>query len=445
MWIAIQSLFQRAEVRAAAGNLRWLLVEKLVRLALNVWVVFLVARYLGPEDWGALNFALATAGVFALFSELGLDEIMRRRLIAEPGRAKELLATAKGLRLTGAALGAGLLVIFSVGIEGENGLLIVLALTIFQPVWRVWDIWFQARLQARDSTLAQTCALAAGVVARLGLVAAGASVLGFAWVTVAESFLAVGLLAIRARRAGMRAPWSGFRRETAASLLRESWPLLVSGFAIVLYMRLDMVMLRGLAGEHAVGIYAAATRFTESWYFLPGAIAMSVLPALLRAREQSAPLYRRRLQAMFDGCAGLAYLIAVPLTCGASWLIHLAYGPAYAEAAPVLALHIWSLVFIFLGVARGQHLVNEGYNRFYLLATTAGLMVNVLLNWLLIPRYGAWGAACATLLAQAAATLGTTFCFTPLRAVAWMQARALFIPLLWPRYMRSTSGPRAGA
>ena len=431
-------MLDRPGVRAAAHNLGWLTAEKGARLVLNVGVGFWVARYLGPSLFGSLSYGLAVVGLVSLVAELGLDSVVRRDLIRSPELASQLVATAAGLRLAGGIAAYGLLVAsarLGWATPGERGLLAVLGLMLFQPALMVADLWFQARLTAKFTVWAQVAALTVAAALRIALIIGGASLIGFAWAVVAEAAMAAALLAVLARREGLVVWHGAFDATRATSLLREAWPLMLSGFAVMFYLRIDAVMLRAMVGDAAVGIYAAAVRFTEIWYFLPVALASSLLPAILRARERGAAAYAARLQSYYDLNAGLAYGLSVPVALLAPWLIRLAYGAAYAAAAPVLAVHIWSSVFVFLGVARGQFLVNEGYTRFYLGATTAGLLVNVALNWILIPRHGPWGAAIATLAAQAVAAWLTSFCFAPVRQSAWMQTRSLFIPVRWFRYV----------
>lgn len=425
-------------MQAASANLGWLVVEKVVRLIFAVGVGFWAARYLGPAGYGELSFALAIVGIAMLLAELGLEGVVRRELIQAPESARRLLAAVWGLRLAGA--GAAWMLVslwgWSSGTVRESGLLLVLALTLFQPVLWVSDIWFQARLQAKRTVFAQMGGLAVGATVRVVMILQQAPLVAFAWAAVVEMVVVGVLLMWLAHRDGLVLQPGLFERSRALGLLREAWPLLLSGFAVVLYLRLDAVMLRLMAGEAAVGLYAAAVRFTEIWYFVPTALATSLLPSLLRARERGAEDYAERLQISYDLNAAIAYAIALPLALMAPWVISLAYGPDYAAAAPVLALHIWSVVFVFLGVARGQFLVNEGYTRFYLAATGVGLLINVALNWLLIPRHGAWGAALATVFAQAVAAWVSSFCFAPVRSSAWMQTRALLIPFRWYRYAK---------
>jgi O-antigen/teichoic acid export membrane protein len=219
-------------------------------------------------------------------------------------------------------------------------------------------------------------------------------------------------------------------------LARETWPLLLSGVAVSVYMRIDIVMLRNLVGAGAAGQYAAATRLSEIGYFLPVALSASLLPSLLRARAAGAPAYADSMQRYFDLSAALGYGLAIPLALGAPWLVRLAYGEAFAPAAAVLTVHAWAAVFVFIGVARGQFLVNEGLTRFNLVATATGALANVALNLLLIPRLGGTGAAIATVVSYAAAAWLASFAHPAVRATAWRQTRALLLPFRVGRYLR---------
>jgi O-antigen/teichoic acid export membrane protein len=432
-------LLERPGARAAAHNLGWLVAEKGARLVLNLGVGFWVARHLGPAQYGALNYGLAVVGLVSLLAELGLESVVRRELIRSPARAVELVATMGGLRLAGGMAAYALLVAswwLGWATPAERGLLAVLGLTLFQPALMVTDLWFQARLTAKFSVQAQVVALTVGAAMRVALIMAGATLIGFAWAVVAEAAVAILLLAVLARREGLTLRPSAFDPKLGKRLFGEAWPLLLVGFAVMIYLRIDAIMLRAMVGDVAVGVYSAAIRFTEIWYFLPMALGSSLLPALLRARERGSEAYAVRMQAYYDLSAGLAYVLSVPIALAAPWLIRLAYGPAFAGAAPVLALHIWSSVFVFLGVARGLFLVNESFTRFYLAATVAGAALNIGLNCWLIPRYGPWGAAMATVAAQAVAAWLSSFCFAPVRQTAWMQTRALLIPVRWFRYVR---------
>jgi O-antigen/teichoic acid export membrane protein len=210
---------------------------------------------------------------------------------------------------------------------------------------------------------------------------------------------------------------------------------MLSGLSVGIYMRVDAIMLKYLSGDATAGVYAAATRLSEVWYFLPVALASSVLPALLRAKEGDASAYNRKLQQYFDLSAGAAYVLAIPVAVLAGPIVRLLYGEVFSDAGPILAVHIWAGVFVFLGVARGQCLVNDGLSRFYALSTLTGAVVNVGLNAVLIPRFEGLGAAWATLLSYGCAAWLSSYFHRAARPLARLQANALLIPFRFWCYL----------
>ena len=437
---ALHNFISRPAAQAVVRNFSWLMAERLIRLALNLGVGFWVARHLGPGRFGTLGYCLALVTLLGFLPALGLDAIVRRDLLRSPEKTAELLASSFLLRLAAGAVAygaVGLLVRERWGLEGEEPrLLAIVGLLLFQPALLLPDLWLQAHLRAQWSVTAQLGALVAGSIARAGLICADGSLAAFAWVAVAEMALGAIVVAIVAQHLGLRVPRAAAAMAAMRRLVAEAWPLIFANLAIVVYMKIDEVMLRRLAGPAAVGIYSAATRLSEVWYFLPVALASSLLPALLRAREGDARIYATRLQQYYDVSAAAAYALAVPTALAAPWLVRVAYGGAFAAAGPILAVHIWSGVFVFLGVARGQWLVNEGLQKFYLLATLAGAVANVLLNLALIPRWGGMGAAVATVISYALAAWVASYFHPAVRATAAMQLRALLIPLRGWRYLR---------
>jgi O-antigen/teichoic acid export membrane protein len=219
------------------------------------------------------------------------------------------------------------------------------------------------------------------------------------------------------------------RWSTALKFLRQSWPLILSGLAVTVYMKIDQVMLGAMLGDEAVGQYSVAVRISSVWYFIPSILATSLFPAILNARKQSAKLYEKRLQNYFNLSAGLAYLIAIPLSIAAPWVILLLFGEAYKAAGPVLAIHAWSCLFVFLGVARNQYLFAEKLFKFSMACTVAGAVVNILLNFLLIPSYREYGAAFSTLVSFAIVTLFSSFLMFNLYPNLRLQVKAIFLPI----------------
>jgi PST family polysaccharide transporter len=224
------------------------------------------------------------------------------------------------------------------------------------------------------------------------------------------------------------AKWFGFGDlSTVRSLLKESWPFLLSSLAVMIYMRIDQIMLASAVGSYEVGLYSAALRLSEIWYVIPMAIVGSVAPSLTATHGQSRAVYYGRLQRLFTSLVKLAYLVAVPMSLLSTPLIVLLFGPQYAGAGPVLAIHIWTAVFVFIGVATGPWIINEGLGRIQFYRTVIGAITNILLNLYLIPKYGAIGAAIATLLSQAVAVYFSFAFLSRTREVFGMMTKAILL------------------
>jgi len=436
----LKNLLSRPAVQAAVQNFGWLAAEKAARLVFGVGVGFWVARHLGPARLGTLGYCTALVALLGFVPALGLDAVVKRDLLRMPEKTAELLASSFLLRLAAGAAAYAvvwLALLNGWGLQGEEPrLLAILGLQLFQPALLVPDLWLQAHLRARLSVTVQLGALIGCSALRIGLILTDGSLAAFAWIFVIEMALTAAGIFKFARRAGLRAPRAAARLATMGRLAVEAWPLMFASLAIIVYMKIDEVMLRHLAGPAAVGIYAAAARLSEVWYFLPAAMAASLLPALLRARERDPAVYGARLQQYFDLSAGAAYALSIPIALAAPWIVHVAYGEAFAAAGPILAVHIWSSIFVFLGVARGQWLVNEKLQRFYLVTVLAGAVMNVVLNLYLIPRWGGLGAAYATVASYALAAWVASYLHPAVRATATMQTRALLIPFRAWRYLR---------
>ena len=220
-------------------------------------------------------------------------------------------------------------------------------------------------------------------------------------------------------------------------MLHTTWPLIIAGLAASVYIRIDQVLLGTLANSEAVGIYAAAVRVSELWYFIPGAIAASIFPALVQTREQrSDAVYRQRTQVYYDLLALLGFSIAIFVTLTADPFIRLLFGPDYLASIPILRLHIWSVIFVCLGTGRDRALLAENMSGFLMVTTIIGAVVNIGLNLWLIPLYGGYGAAWATVIAYATAFYLATIFARPQWPLFRQLSLALLLPLRLPAALR---------
>jgi PST family polysaccharide transporter len=398
----------RHGLQQAVGNSAWLLLDRVIRLVLGLVIGIWMARVLGPDMFGRFNYALAFVALFSSVASLGLDGVVVRNLVNAPEAAGHTLGSALLLKLAGSLLGI-ILCIASILLVNPDDygiqiLVAVISLGMFFQAFDVIDFWFQSRVASRYAIIARLPSLLVFTAMRIFLILGGLSLTMFAWAQTLEVlFAAVGLLVVYRYLGWHVTDWRpGYVH--ALTLIRECWPLIIAGLSIMLYMKVDIVMLGKISGDRSAGIYSAATRLSEGFYFIPMVITSSVAPMLLRARARSSEQYQQGLFSLYVLMVRMSLAIAVPLAVVSPLLIEILFGGDFSESSAVLRVHIWAAIAVFLGVASSQYLTNEGMQKLSLYRTLIGLVINILLNLFLIPSYGAVGAAIATLISYFFAT-----------------------------------------
>lgn len=418
-------------LKKIAVNTGWLAFERIFRMVVTFFVGIWVARYLGPELYGQLNFAQSFVALFSTIANLGLDGIVVRNIVNEPSRINEIMGSSFVLKLIGALFSISLtfgLIIFVRPADTESQWLVtVIALGIMFQSFDTIDYWFQSQVYAKVKVYASSISFSIISLVKVTLILIHAPLVAFAYAGLAEvAFGAIGLLV------GYRFHGHYIRKwratvTCAKAMLKDSWPLILSSLAIMIYMRIDQIMIGEIAGDRELGIYSVAVRLGEMWYFVPLAIVSSTFPAIVQAKKISDELFYGRLQKLYDMMAFIGYVAAIGTTCFASFIVSL-FGPAYAKSASLLILYIWIGLFVNLGVARSCFLNTMNFTRWHFVTSLMGCVINVFLNLVLIPQYGAMGATIASLFAYWFQTHGSCFFFRPLRKTGAMQTKAILVP-----------------
>jgi O-antigen/teichoic acid export membrane protein len=389
------------------ANTSWMLAEQLLRMVAGLLVGIWVARYLGPEQFGIFSYAIAFASLFSSIAKLGLDGIVVRDLVRESNQRYIYLGTAFWLKMSG-AIAMLVVVALVTQLTSSNRLinlyiLIIASGAIFQS-FEVIDFYFQSQVLSKFVSICKVTQLLLSSLLKLYFVFTGANLIWFVLITLVDQLtLALSLyLAYRYQKLGSF--YRHFDMTIAKQLLKDSWPLIFSGVIVMIYMRIDQIMIKEMLGEKEVGLYSAAVRLSEVWYFIPAIITTSLFPSIVNAKKTNNKLYYTRLERLYSLMVWLAITIALPMTFLSNLLVTLLYGEAYSEAGKVLMINIWSGVFVFLGVASSKWFISEGLQKYLTINTIVGAIVNILLNLLLIPRYGIYGAAIATVISQAVAS-----------------------------------------
>ena len=419
----------RLLLRLVVGNAGWQMTDKLLKMAVSLIVGIWVARYLGPRNFGSLNFAIAFAALFFPMTELGLQSIVIRDLVRFPDSRPEILASAVVLRLAGAGIAIFLAVIAVLLLRPRDphslAMVAAIALSFVPQAWDIVDYDYQARMRPVPIVTTRVVSLLTFAVVKVMLILGRAPVVWFALAVSAEAAMSAVIFGLLAASSPEGLRLSAAVRGQMRNLLRGSWPLAISALSVILYMRIDQVMLGQMLSDRAVGIFSAAVRISESWYFVPMAVMAAAAPALTSAHQTSEGDYRRRLLAVVRSLYWLGIAAAAIFGLAAAPIIHLLYGSGYAEAASVLRVHAWAGVFASLGVSSSPWFVNGGLLKLRMINTIIGAFVNCLLNLYAIPHFGVVGAAVATLVSYAVAGFALNGLDARSRPVFVMQLRSI--------------------
>jgi len=388
-------------------NTSWLFFERILRILISFIVSIFVVRYLGPKDFGLYSYVLSFAWLFASFSSLGLESISTREIVKHPDRRNEINGTVFFLRLAGGivALVVTGITLTIIGEETYTSILILIfsGSFIFQAFTAI-EYYFRGIVKAKYNAYALSASVIFSSALKVIFILQKASIIYFVIAATAEYlFLAIGLVIVYRQNNLSIFNWK-YSKAWASSLLKDSWPLALSGIVVMIYMRIDQVMIKNMMSDEAVGYYAAAVRLCEAWYFIPVTLCNSIFPAIVNAKNVSEAFYNNRMQKLYDLLTWLAIAIAIPVTIFSSLIIQLLFGSDFADASPVLTIYIWAGVAVFLGVASSQYLINENLTKLSFMRTLIGMILNVVLNFILIPSYGIVGSAVATLVSYTVVT-----------------------------------------
>lgn len=428
-----QKFGSRPGLTRIIDNLGWLLLDKLLRLVGGLLIGVWVARYLGPEQFGVFSYAGAYVVLFTAIAALGLNPIIVRELVQRPEREGAVLGTGFALQLAGSLLALALMMSILGYLRPDDRvvrhLVVLMGIGMVIKSGDVIRYWFEARVISRYVVWADSAGFVLASLAKAYFVLSGGRLIDFAWVALGEIVVATGLLGFVFLKVNQqRVGWHVVKSE-ARYLLGRSWPLMLSGLTITIYMKTDQIMLGQLADDREVGIFSAASRISEIWYFLPMIIVTTVYPSLLRSDQGDAGRFERDVLRLLRGLVVLALAIVLPIWLLADQIIVLLYGASFQGAGVVLAIHIWTSVFVFLGVAGGRWYIVKGLERLMFVRALVAACLNIALNLKLIPLWGAVGAAVASLAAQAMSGIVFNAATERTRPLFFLQCRSL-IPRL---------------
>ena len=424
----MSNFFALPGFRKYFANTSWLLGERILRMGVSLFVGIYVARFLGPEKFGLLSYALGFVMLFVTIASFGLNEILVRELLQEKTQIKELLSTAFFIRVFGFLM-MGCIIIFALQFTNDDKythmMITIITLSIFFQSFNVIDCYFQSQVQSKYVVIVQFIQLLITSLIKIFLIINKATLIWFAIVfLIDQALLAILLLSIFRWKKEWFSVFS-VRWELVTQLFTNAWPLIFSGMMVSIYMKIDLIMIKEMLDTKAVGIYAAAVKLCEVLYFLPVVVMSSLFPAIVEARKKDLIVYRKQVFRIYEIMIGATAIVAIITTFLADWIVYILYGSIYQEAATILQIYIWAFVFVSLGVVSSKYLVAENLEIYAMYRSILGAIINITLNWYLIPIYGIKGAAFATLITQIFVAYLFLFCFRSTRYNFWTVTSAL--------------------
>ncbi len=395
-------IFDKKHFLKYAKNTNWLILEKLLQIISGVFVGLYVARYLGAERFGTLNYAQSAVILFNTLTFLGITEVITRELIANFKLQQKILGTALMLRLFGGAIFLTSMLLYIFFYEQDIQTRWIIGIISFGYFFNSFDIviyYFQAKVISDRKVKAYLIALSLGAILKLVFIFLQMPLIYFAIALAAENIvLVIGLLIGYQLQSKDLFKWK-FDKIIAQRLILTALPLLISNGLMSVYMRIDQVMIEKILQNDTLnGYYAAAVRLSEMWYFVPLSICASVFPAILHAKANDEKRYQLRLQQLFDVLGWFAILVALFCFLFSDWIILLAYGKEYTPSGDILIIHILGGFFVSIGAVSGKWIYAEKLEKIVFFRTLLGAIVNIILNWYLLPIYGIKGAAWATVI-----------------------------------------------
>jgi polysaccharide transporter, PST family len=418
-------------LRKVLSNMSWLFAERILRMGVGFFIVAWMARYLGKTQFGLLNYASAFLVIFNTIATLGLNQIVIRDFVNEPEKRYEIAGTSFFLRLIGGICGF-VLAIFAIfhlradDLTSRNTVVIIAAsmlLLEFQGI----DDWFHSQVRSKYVVWATNTAFAVMTIVKIALIQLNASVIAFAWAILVESALSCILLVIVYQGTRQKMQKWRFNWLRAQNLLRIGWPLIFSELAIMVYVKIDQVMLGEMAGDAEVGIYSVAVRIAESWLFFLATIVTSIRPSIIAAKKFGEEAYYQKIKQSCSFLTGIVYIVAFPMMFLSTPIIVLIFGKDYTDAGIILAVYFWSSLFTAGALIKDIWITVEEHTTYALVTSIAGALTNILLNLYLIPKYGALGSAIATVISYILTDYVSCFFYKPAHKLGWIMTRSFVL------------------
>jgi O-antigen/teichoic acid export membrane protein len=432
----------QSSAKKYARNTSWILIEKMARIVSGILVGILVARYLGPEQFGQISYALNVMAIFAVLSTLGLDSIIVRELIVRKDHENVILGTSFIMRIAGAVAAIACATYYSSIRDNPEEVMIVFIVTfsLFLQSLTVIDLYFQAKIKGEYPAINQVITLVLSAIVKLWLIAVKAGVEYFASMVILESVItAFNQYLFYKRSGGLIWRWR-FAFAEVKRLLGHALPIIASGLVMMVYQKMDQILIKRFLDFDTLGNYAAAVRITEASFFIPVAISAAVFPGIIN-NQHNKELQTKRLTQLYSLLLWVAVIICIGASLVGHWVIGFLYKQDYDLAPLIFRIHVWICVPVFFGAAWGVWMIAENKQKRVIILNVISLILCYMLNVTLIPMLGVTGAAYSVVITYYMGLVAMIMAYKP-KYTLTLFARAMNPANLFDLYKYYKSGNR---
>jgi len=389
-------------IKKYASNTGWLFADNFIKQGINLIVGIFLARYLNPEGFGIIGYASTYIQLLNPIALLGLNAIAIKEIVNKEESIESILGTTFLLKIISSVFSLFLIVVIAFLGEVDTQIqmyIIIIGLSYLVYPIQVVDYYFQANLKAKYTVISQQIATITCAALKVWGIINQYPIVFFVWLISIEVFI-IAFVQIFFYRTKTIIPKWNFNNNLAKRMLKESFPIIFTGFFIIIYMRIDQLMIQKMLNSEALGNFVAAIKLSEAFYVVPGIIAGSLFPAIINGLKISRDEYLSRMKRLYSIFILICFAATIFVLIFADIIVSVLFGEAYTDTASVLRVHFSTSVFVFLGIAYSQAFIVEHMQRFTTINTVVGALLNICLNWLFIPIFGVVGSAFATLAAQ---------------------------------------------
>lgn len=399
------------------NNAKWIIACRIVQALLQLVIGMLSARYLGPSNYGLINYAASVVAFVLPLMQLGLQSTLIQELIDNPDKEGEIMGTALAMDAI-SSLGCIVMVyafVSSVN-HGEAETILVCVLYSVSLLFRAMELmhcWFQSKLQSKYPSVIMLCAYVIVSGYKIYLLIAEKNIYWFSAVSSIEyGIVGISLILIYYKLGAQK---FSFSFQTAKRLFARSKYYILASMMVTVFQNTDHIMLKMISGDAENGFYSAAITCAGVCQFVYLAITDSARPVILTCKKEGSSDYEKNISRLYCVTTYMTLVQGVGFTIFAKPIVSILYGEAYLAAIPVLRNLVWYIAFVFMGSVRNIWILAEGKQSLVWQLNLAGAGINILINSILIPQWGACGAATASLVTQIFTNFVLGFLVQPLR------------------------------